>query len=599
MSLVVNKHVGRLHRYLPFSPLHSQIYEEHADPSQMKSIDTKAAQTLLDLVHKPEIRLVVLTGDAGHGKTHLCRRLIQSLTGDNAPAAHATMMRCSHGDAEVATVDGRKLFVITDLSEFADEAPAIDIITAALGADNSVLVVCANEGKLRKLITTGGDGLRSLRIGLERGREQGTVCHAQNLAIIDLNNQSVSSGDNRGIVGALLQQWCLDGRSWRACGDCDAREACPIYSNRELLAADKDPTTGETRRQGIHDLMCIVEQSGATVTIRETLILLALAITGGLDCRDVHARWSKRPTDRTWQWRHTYSQVIFAPDLGHDASKNLRILHDLRRIDPGRRAIRSVDERLAADTDLTDDPFFPGQFAGRTSAPRSRKDARAEADSHKELFRYLRRRDYFDLRGTPDSSHKKTRGERLGFRHYEQFSFALSTATPAQLTGVRDSVLRGLEAIQEVRRGRNVLGNFALVDPAFASAQGKATIIARQMPLREVQLSALSKHWAAAESNELLVVDAVDWLDRHLAIRFMNPQTIIHLNLVQFEFLLRSADGMSCRNFFHADIRRLMTSLSRLTVARDDDEILVSFADKMVKLIVDEGDRIRAQGGLH
>jgi type II secretory pathway predicted ATPase ExeA len=72
-----NFHVQRLHRFLPFDPSHEQIYEEYQKSEDSLELETEALNYLLTILPKAP-RLVVLTGDAGHGKTHLCRRLIDT-----------------------------------------------------------------------------------------------------------------------------------------------------------------------------------------------------------------------------------------------------------------------------------------------------------------------------------------------------------------------------------------------------------------------------------------------------------------------------------------------------------------------------------------
>ena len=75
-----NSHVERLNRYLPLSPAHDQIYEEYQKSEDSLNLSTRAlsyAMTALD----QGANLVVLTGDAGHGKTHMCRRLLEDFLG--------------------------------------------------------------------------------------------------------------------------------------------------------------------------------------------------------------------------------------------------------------------------------------------------------------------------------------------------------------------------------------------------------------------------------------------------------------------------------------------------------------------------------------
>ena len=72
MSEKINKHVSRLNRFLPFSAEHDQIYEEYQQSDDSLSIQTAALKYLQRAVGDGA-KIVILTGDAGHGKTYLCR----------------------------------------------------------------------------------------------------------------------------------------------------------------------------------------------------------------------------------------------------------------------------------------------------------------------------------------------------------------------------------------------------------------------------------------------------------------------------------------------------------------------------------------------
>ena len=68
-----NSHVLRLNRHLPFSAAHDQIYEEYQKDGDTLDINTKALKYLIEAVNRGA-KLLVLTGDAGHGKADVARR---------------------------------------------------------------------------------------------------------------------------------------------------------------------------------------------------------------------------------------------------------------------------------------------------------------------------------------------------------------------------------------------------------------------------------------------------------------------------------------------------------------------------------------------
>src|SRR5690349_12933280 len=78
MALEVNQHVARLRGFQPFQTDSAELVYEHTDPTE-RHFETASLNFLADLVERPEVRLVVLTGDAGHGKTSICARLLERL----------------------------------------------------------------------------------------------------------------------------------------------------------------------------------------------------------------------------------------------------------------------------------------------------------------------------------------------------------------------------------------------------------------------------------------------------------------------------------------------------------------------------------------
>ena len=75
-----NELVEELNGYQPVDADLSQAFFESRTQSLV--LTTVAAATLHRLVELPTARVVVLTGNAGHGKTHLCAQLVSDLSGD-------------------------------------------------------------------------------------------------------------------------------------------------------------------------------------------------------------------------------------------------------------------------------------------------------------------------------------------------------------------------------------------------------------------------------------------------------------------------------------------------------------------------------------
>jgi len=99
-DLAVNSHVEMLNAHQPFDADLAEIFFESANLDLQ--LETKAFDTLRAGVEDPEVRLVVLTGDAGHGKTHLCGLLIARLNGVSLAEASQRVKGDDYGDRDVA-----------------------------------------------------------------------------------------------------------------------------------------------------------------------------------------------------------------------------------------------------------------------------------------------------------------------------------------------------------------------------------------------------------------------------------------------------------------------------------------------------------------
>lgn len=135
----------------PFGPRHEAIYEENQLAGDSIEIPTRAKEKLLELAMIPDANLVVLTGDAGHGKTFLCRALIQECLGYEEGQARKLLTTVCDGRV-LPPVEGRAgirpLRIYKDLSEM-DIGIAMAEMEAAVDESEALVIICVNEGRLK------------------------------------------------------------------------------------------------------------------------------------------------------------------------------------------------------------------------------------------------------------------------------------------------------------------------------------------------------------------------------------------------------------------------------------------------------------------
>jgi hypothetical protein len=599
MALLHNDHVKSLANYLPFDASYQQLYAEYADPNEANPLDTQTFNYVENLLSQSNTHMIILTGDAGHGKTYLCRLLLEKI-GYTKDQSKEELLLHGSGDHvfHPKNGEGRPLRIFKDLSDF-DEPVAADILSEKMQDDGVITLVCANEGRLRSVVSHASDALGLLITTLEEGMDRGVTTIKDGLYVINLNFQSVTSITEAedSLTHQLLRNWVGDRRRWTKCKTCEAQEVCPIYHNhRQLAGEDRKDQDAKQRREALVTVLRIAEQSGHVITIRELLILIAYVITGDLKCGDVHERYHKKSNDRTWQYEFIYHQLLFERRLSPDQASSLPIIHTMYKLDPGSVAFRIVDEKLSAHPDRYADLFDHDNPDDDSAPPKKLNDARRFAKRYREHMKYLRRRDYFEQNTVEEGEPEIRLTRRLGLEFYDEFNFIIDEDNDNQRTiNVRDSLLKGLEAAQGIRRNGN-MPNFSIVDPAFSSGNGEVGILSLQISNQSIEIKSRRKVWQEMGStDDHILPKALNWLDRHIAVVFKTDQNdTIVLDLLQFEFLMRASRGLSCLLFFQADIRRIMARLTTIgTGAQATDEIRVLHGNTAKILTIDHGNIIR------
>lgn len=616
MAAVINSHVTRLLRFLPFSSAHDQIYEEFQTGEDNLDLATVAIDYAIEAIRNGA-KCVILTGDAGHGKTHMCRRLLEKgLLGYNAEQARKLLQTSCDAQFAIQPADGFKappLRIHKDLSEVQPPSKAAKLFEDAINNPDECLIVCANEGRLRAIVNSSGagDSCHAVNNVLQDSFQSGiTADEHGKVHIINLNYQSVAAKGNDqhpSLLRRVLSSWVGDRRRYRACGNCSHQEICPIRRNHELLA-EQGPKT-EIRLQRLEEVFEVMERLGVVVTIREMLMLVSYLITGGLDCTDVDKKASALQEKKGWQHHWAFYNLLFSPPPNlpiERATKGVPLLTSLMKLDPGGIAVRSVDEKILNWGNLfpanqLDLQFLVGQ-GSRSSLvdaaqgiddfignPQNRAEMQVEADVVNSAVASLRRRSFFDNTEIVGSVMLN-----LGFKFGDLFVRLLQGDLQAQESvSIKNKIIAGLDSIQGLRVGKSETILY-LVDPAFGKASADAAIISRQIPSSLVQLIPAAQAWRAESGLAWFLPKSVDWIDRSVILRIIerNKSTKdLQLDLLSFECIARAASGYVSEDFYANEIRRVRTFLGQLAEEGSEDiaQISVFMKGQLQNVSLDQG----------
>lgn len=593
MALEVNGLVVRMHRFQPFDADSADLVFERQTDHNQPTFRVVTRDYLLSVVERPTTRTVVLTGDAGHGKTSLCASLLEDLGASKVDAAASVERAGKYGHDPVGeTRAGRPIFMLKDLSDFSASLGAQRLIDLLDPPADGVAIICANEGQLRNCVSEDKSGRAQVVVDtLAAGLALGTVASNDGaVMVINLNYQSVAPDrEGDGLVDWATRNWAVDKRSWQICKRCDARDVCPILANHEALS---DSSSGPSRRGAIRDVFSAAERTGAVITARQALSTLAYAITGGLTCDDVHRRYGNAHVDRSWQYQYQYHQALFGDRLSPQQRQQVPAIPALRKLDPGKVSRRRVDDVLESEAArVAFLPPTPGTDGRRITTA---QDAQRDATALRELYTFLRRADFFN-------SDASDRFARLGLSAGDDFVKIMPGTPDSSKTDIRDIVLKGLEAVQGIHRvGSNP--DFLVLDPAFFSHRTKAAVVSRSVTNRNVQVVDQVSQWTSEIEPGApvpILHQAVEWLNRAIFVRIPGPPgrapVAVEVDLLRFELLNRWAAGLRSGTQHEAEIRGLTSTLAALADAASEREVIQVLVGAVPrKLMIDVGDQIRS-----
>lgn len=255
--------VAALRSLSVFSADQAGAYREHfgeLGAALGDDVETRLSAFLADWARERTPGVVILTGNAGTGKTAVAEAYCVA-AGGALPSS----------DARAEVVRGQH--VVKDLSGLPNPEARAKTLRLVLGSRSSQELICANEGVLRDALSdvSADDATAVLDEALRNGAGRDGL-----LTIVNVNRQR-PTGDR--IWGQILDYVTRD-ELWGGCDGCPASTGgCPMRANAEQL-----------RRRAVREQLRTVIRlaSGEAVpTLREVLAILAWAIVGPHSCAEV------------------------------------------------------------------------------------------------------------------------------------------------------------------------------------------------------------------------------------------------------------------------------------------------------------------------
>ncbi|MDL4777738.1 methylation-associated defense system protein kinase MAD6 [Actinomadura xylanilytica] len=327
--------------------LYSQSTSSNAGTRGRDPYDVYVATALDDRlipdVLAGQYRLVVITGNAGDGKTAFLEHLIAAAI-DRGAAPGAPR----DNGADVRLLNGRWLRTNYDGSQDEGDKANDDVLAdffepfaegAAAGpGDPETRLIAINEGRLVDFLTTHNERFASLASTLLASLDG--ELPPRDIAVVNLNRRSVVAGAD-GLSGPIFDRMLArmtHDRFWEACASCDLVNSCYVPHNARTFA---HPSAGPKVVKRLRELYRLAHLRGRMhVTVRDLRSALAFTLTSGRDCAQIHELY------RGDDIQKILSGFYFNSWAGAPGTRD-RLLAFLQEVDVAAVPVPALDRRLA------------------------------------------------------------------------------------------------------------------------------------------------------------------------------------------------------------------------------------------------------------
>jgi len=371
-------------------------------------------QTYLDDKLKPallngEFRLVIISGNAGDGKTAFIQQFeafAESKGAQMQRGANGAVFQLK-GHTYQSNYDGSQ-----DEGDERNDAVLQKFFGPFAGKDNSgwpvnqTRLIAINEGRLVDFFLEHENEFPLLAKQIQQGLV-GTVPE-DGIAVINLNLRSVVAEpeeDQPSILERLIVRMTQQ-EYWQACEKCDLKGKCYAYHNAKTF---QDAVAGPKVIERLKMLYTITHLRGRLhITMRDLRSALAFMLVGTRDCDGIHQLYLNGGEENQ---NRILDGFYFNSWLGGDEGSNDRLISLLREIDvaevsnpdldrelgflnPKAKSMSrfSFDERAGYDDALVETLFrnLPRDYSAKN---RSRLIAK-----HRNYLTHMRRRHFFERR---------------------------------------------------------------------------------------------------------------------------------------------------------------------------------------------------------
>ena len=314
-------------------------------------------------IRERRVRLVVLCGNAGDGKTALLQHLAARLgLGKHKSSERILKGKLNDGLTVRMNLDGSASWRGRSADDLLDEFLAPFLI--GLPDQDVVHLLAINDGRLLEWI----EGVEARRGGedtpltkeLFELLQREAATQESYIRFISLNQRSLVGGIasdlgqiETGFLERLLDQLYGGEKAstlWSPCQSCSAKERCKVFEATRIFGPHgvpepaAQPVRDRARRRLFEALQAVHLRGETHITVRELRAALVYILFGVHYCDDYHAGTDDRPSSF---WDRAFAADSFA--------RQGEVLRDLARLDPALEAHPQIDRYLMS-TPVADSP---------------------------------------------------------------------------------------------------------------------------------------------------------------------------------------------------------------------------------------------------
>lgn len=323
---------------------------------------TKLDTVLLEDIKAGKYKLVIITGNAGDGKTAFLHRIEAAASNVEQSANGATF-----------TIGGMTFRSNYDGSQDEANLKNDDVLTEFFRPFENIenfkqaqegRIIAINEGRLMDFLLNHAEHKQLADLIDKYFYEEGMTEMPEGILVINLNLRSITASD-RGEKSLLRQQIELltNKRLWSKCERCPIANQCYIKYNVDTLSDSASGAEVQNRLEWL--LRAVVYKREVHITMRDLRSVISWLLTRDNSCSDVQylltrvnntkGDYEANPSDKTrlayykeqqFYWQHYYFNLTAPSTIYADLNSDDRVVKMLRETDIANVAIPNLDRDL-------------------------------------------------------------------------------------------------------------------------------------------------------------------------------------------------------------------------------------------------------------